>query len=119
MTAALAIAGPYTPLYPCPPWCDPQLCERRHEVDDDGRLYEVAAHSGPVTVVADTNGNFDSLHVYLVEYDINADRDPPEIAVEVNGHRVGGPVASISPTKAREFAALLLSLADTAEEVTR
>lgn len=118
-TTALATWAPFVALFPCPPWCDPRLCERRHEVDDDGRLDEVASHSGPVTVIADANGDLDSLHVYLVEVDLNDDRDPPEIAIELNGHRVANGVASISPAKAREFAALLISLADTAEGVTR
>lgn len=119
MSTALTTWIPLVALFPCPPWCDPQLCERRHELDDGGRLYEIASHVGPVTVIKDSNGDFDSLHVYLAECDLNDDRDPPEIVMERGGHRAGSSFTSISPAKAREFAALLVSLADEAEGVVR
>lgn len=123
MSTALATFGPFTPLYPCPPWCDPRACDRRHEVEDDGRITEVASHSGPVTVIGDANAEYDSLHVSVRQLDLNADADPPEITIGLNAAFLGDPrcggIASLTPAKAREFAAVLLAQADLAEGVTR
>lgn len=118
-TAALVLAAPLTAFYPCPSWCSPELCERRHELETDGRLTEVASHSGPVTVIRDTNGEYDSLHIYLRRCDLNDDTDPTEIAVDVNGRLAGHAVTMLTPAKAREFAATLITLADVAEAVAR